>query len=105
MDVWVVRESAGYRWLLADGSGRQTALARAAGIVADEMTCRASAVRLSEAPGEAMLCVQEADGRWRWRLSAADGAPLAESAVSFADAPTCRDSALAMQRVLVSGGR
>jgi hypothetical protein len=55
---------------------------------------------LTEAPGEAIVCVQETGGMWRWRLAAADGAPLAESAESFPDAPSCRVSALAMQRML-----
>ncbi|MEN3307745.1 MAG: hypothetical protein V7603_3947 [Micromonosporaceae bacterium] len=105
MDVWVVREDSGYRWLLAGGSGRDGSerddpVARAATVAADEASCRASAVALTEAPGEAIVCVQQADGGWRWQLAAADGAPLAESALAYPDAPTCRVSALAMQRIL-----
>jgi hypothetical protein len=100
MDVWIVQEGPEYRWFLAPGTRGDGPLARGAMGCADEASCRVSAAALTEAPGEAIVCVQEHDGGWRWRLAAADGTPLAESAGSFADAPACRISALAMQRVL-----
>ena len=95
-----MREESGYRWLLAGATRSDGALARAAALAATEATCRASAALLTAAPGEAIVCVQESGGGWRWRLAGADGTPLAESATSFPDAPACRVSALAMQRVL-----
>jgi hypothetical protein len=100
MDVWVVQEEAGYRWVLANGSTADGPLARAVTVLPDEVSCWAAAVALTEAPGEAIVCVQQADGEWRWRLAAADGTALAESALAFPHAPACRVSALAMQRML-----
>lgn len=100
MDMTFVQEDRGYRWLLAHDSGADGLLARAATVAPDEESCRAAACRLREAPSEAIVCVQQQDGRWRWRLAGPDGTMLAESAVAFADAPTCRLSALLMQRVL-----
>ena len=103
MDVRVVREGAGYRWLLLAGERPEAVLARAAGTAPDAVSCRAAAELLAEAPSEAIVCVQERDGGWRWRLAAADGTPLAESATRHADAPTCRASALLMQGLLARG--
>jgi hypothetical protein len=105
MDIRVAPEGIGYRWLLRHATAQGGLLARAAGVAADEASCRAAVVGLAEAPGESILCVQENDGRWRWRLAGADGWPLAESAASFPDAPACRVSALLMQHVLAGGGQ
>jgi hypothetical protein len=99
MDVWVVPEGTGYRWLVSH-TQREGPLARSARLWPDEAACRASAALLTDAPGEAIVCVQEPDGGWRWRLAGADGGPLAESAVRFPQAPACRVSALAMQQLL-----
>src|SRR5690348_2714806 len=61
-------------------------LARAASALTDEQSCRDAVEALAAAPAEAMLTVQEPDGRWRWVVAGPDGAPLAESAGSFRDA-------------------
>jgi hypothetical protein len=103
MDVWVTPEGSGYRWLMSCDWAQNGPLARAAAVAPDEAACRASAAALSQAPGEAIVCVQQPDGGWRWRLAGADGIPLAESAVAFPEAPECGVSALAMQRVLAEG--
>lgn len=100
MEVTVVRTGERYRWLLRSATTDRAAIARAVREFSDETACRAAADGLSAAPLHAMTAIQQADGRWRWRLWGADGHPLAESATEFLDARTCGEALLDAQQIL-----
>lgn len=106
LDVTIVALDGRYRWTLVRRVPHGAdVVARGVDWYPDEQSCRRGAERIWYAAPEAILAVQQPDGGWRWRLPGPDGAPLAESAQTFADARSCGRAVALLRGDLAGPGR
>ncbi len=99
--VSVMHVDGGYRWALTRfTSYGADVLARGLSEYSDEDSCRTAARCLATVSPATILAIQQADGRWRWRLSGDDGEVLAESAETYGDAASCGHAIVEIQREL-----
>jgi hypothetical protein len=87
----VIDENGGqHRWRLVGRTAHGAdLLARGLRSSPDERACYHAIGLLADAPGEAMLVIQQPDGHWRWLVNGPDGEPLAESPAVYRDAAAC----------------
>jgi hypothetical protein len=87
----VIDENGGqHRWRLVGCTAHGAdLLARGLRAYPDERACYHAIGLLADAPGEAILVVQQPDGPWRWLVNGPDGEPLADSPAVYRDAAAC----------------